>query len=156
MIVAWSGAGKTTFIEGLIPELRKFNLRVAVIKHDSHDFEIDKEGKDTYRFTKSGADVVIISSKTHAAIMENRYLTLEKILVSIHDVDLIIIEGFKNESKNFRRIGLTRADYELPEGNYHAIISDKIFKCDVPVFDINNYYGFAEWIINDIQLLKKS
>ena len=81
MIVAWSGAGKTTFIEGLIPELRKFNLRVAVIKHDAHDFEIDKEGKDTYRFTKSGADVVVISSKTHAAIMENRYLTLEKILL---------------------------------------------------------------------------
>ena len=128
-----------------------------MIKHDAHDFEIDKEGKDTYRFTKSGADVVVISSKTHAAIMENRYLTLEKILDSIHDVDLIIIEGFKNESQNFRRIGLTRADYELPEGkNFIAVISDKKFKCDVPVFDINDYYGFAEWLVNDIQLLQLS
>ena len=153
-ITAWSGAGKTTFIENLIPELRKLGLRSAVIKHDAHDFEIDKEGKDTFRFTQAGAEVVAIASKTHAAIMENRFLSLEKILERINDVDVILIEGFKGVKLNgLRRIGLRRESYELPEGKYIAVISDTPFKCDVPVFGVNDYYGFAEWLFNDIKLL---
>ncbi|MBQ6001411.1 MAG: molybdopterin-guanine dinucleotide biosynthesis protein B [Synergistaceae bacterium] len=147
-ITAWSGAGKTTFIEHLIPELKRRNIRVAVIKHDAHDFEIDKEGKDTFRFTEAGAEVVAITSRTHAAIMENRALTLAEILGHIHDVDVIIVEGFKSE--DLPKIGLRRGNFDLPEGKYIAVISDTPFECDVPVFDIDDYYGFAEWIVNEI------
>lgn len=152
---AWSGAGKTTFIEKLIPELMKSGLRVAVIKHDAHDFEIDKEGKDTFRFTKARADVVAIASGTHAAVMENRFVSFGKILERIHDVDVILIEGFKS-AEGLRRIGIRRGSYELPEGEYIAVISDTPFECDVPVFNINDYYGFAEWLLNDIRLLNLS
>ncbi|MBR2328291.1 MAG: molybdopterin-guanine dinucleotide biosynthesis protein B, partial [Clostridia bacterium] len=69
-LVAFSNSGKTTFLEKLIPALKSRGLRVAVIKHDGHDFQLDKEGKDSWRITQAGADVTAIVSKTHAAIME--------------------------------------------------------------------------------------
>ena len=119
-----------------------------MIKHDAHDFEIDKEGKDTFRFTKAGAEVVAITSRTHSAIMENRSLTPGEILARVNDVDVIIIEGFKNE--DMPRVGLRRGDFDLPEGKYIAVISDSPFECDVPVFDVNDYCGFAEWLANEI------
>jgi len=152
-VSGWSGSGKTTFIEGLIHELRKRGLRVAVVKHDAHDFMIDREGKDTFRFTEAGAEIVAITSGTHSAIMENRFTPLEEILTRIHDVDVIIAEGFKSH-EGLKRIGLTRGDYELPDGEYIAVISDAPFECDVPVFDVNDYCAFAEWLINDIGLLR--
>ncbi len=122
------------------------------MKHDAHDFAVDREGKDTYRFTQAGAEIVAITSGTHAAVMENRFTPLEEILTRIHDVDVIIAEGFKN-SDGLKRIGLRRGDYELPDGEYIAVISDVPFECDVPVFGINDYCTFAEWLINDIGLL---
>ena len=151
-VCGWSGSGKTTFIEGLIHELRKLGIRVAVVKHDAHDFAVDREGKDTYRFTQAGAEIVAITSGTHSAIMENRFTPLEEILTRIHDVDVIIAEGFKNFD-GLRRIGLRRGNYELPDGEYVAVISDVPFECDVPVFGINDYRAFSEWLINDIGLL---
>lgn len=58
---AWSGSGKTTLIEQLVREFKQRGLRVAVIKHDAHGFDIDREGKDTWRFQMAGADLVAIS-----------------------------------------------------------------------------------------------
>jgi molybdopterin-guanine dinucleotide biosynthesis protein MobB len=70
--IAKSGTGKTTLIEKLIPELKSRGLRVAVMKHDAHEFDVDKPGKDSWRMTRAGADVTVIASATHAAVMENR------------------------------------------------------------------------------------
>ena len=67
----FSGSGKTTLIEKLIPVFKRRGYRVAVIKHDAHDFEIDKEGKDTYRFREAGADRVYISSSQKSARMNS-------------------------------------------------------------------------------------
>ena len=53
---AWSGTGKTTILEQLIPLLKQRGLRIAVLKHDAHDFEIDREGKESWRFSHAGAD----------------------------------------------------------------------------------------------------
>ncbi|MBQ3455635.1 MAG: molybdopterin-guanine dinucleotide biosynthesis protein B [Synergistaceae bacterium] len=152
-VCGWSGSGKTTFIEGLIPELRKRGLRVAVVKHDAHDFSVDRKGKDTFRFTQAGAEVVAITSGTHSAIMENRFTPLEEFLTRIHDVDVIIAEGFKS-NEGLKRIRIRRGNYELPDGEYIAVISDVPFECDVPVFDVNDYCAFAEWLITDIGLLR--
>ncbi len=65
---------------------------------------------------------------------------------------MIIAEGFKSV-KGLKRIGITRGGYGLPDGEYVAVISDVPFECDVPVFGINDYRAFAEWLINDIGLL---
>lgn len=124
-----------------------------MIKHDAHDFTVDHEGKDTFRFTQAGAEVVAITSGNHSAIMENRYTQLEDILSLIRDVDVIIAEGFKSFG-GLRRIGLRRGDYDLPDGEYIAVISDAPCEYDVPVFGIDDYRAFAEWLANDIGLLR--
>lgn len=95
-IVAYSGTGKTTFLVRLIPELKKRGLKIAVVKHDAHDFEIDREGKDSYKITQAGADVTGLISDHKAVIMENRSVEAWKLLDRIEDVDLILTEGFKH------------------------------------------------------------
>lgn len=84
--------------------------------------------------------------------MENRFLSFNEILAKIHDVDVVIIEGFKNEQcENLKKIGLKRANYDLPDENYVAIISDNPNEIsNLPVFYINDYRNFAAWINNDI------
>ena len=67
--VAWSGTGKTSYLERLIAELSARGVRVGTIKHDAHEFEIDKPGKDSWRFARAGAQVVAVASKTKCAVM---------------------------------------------------------------------------------------
>ena len=95
-IMGWSGSGKTAFIEKLIPQLRARGLRVGVLKHDSHRFDMDREGKDTWRFGRAGADVVAIASPDQAAVIEYRRLELDEMLARIRDVDLIHRRGLTN------------------------------------------------------------
>ena len=70
--VAYSGTGKTTFLEKLIPKLKAYGLKIAIVKHDGHRFDIDHEGKDSDRFTKAGADVTGLISSEKAVLMDNR------------------------------------------------------------------------------------
>ncbi|MCD8374435.1 MAG: molybdopterin-guanine dinucleotide biosynthesis protein B, partial [Oscillospiraceae bacterium] len=70
--VAYSNTGKTTYIERLIAELKSRGVRVGALKHDAHEFEIDKPGKDSWRFARAGADVVAVASATKAAVMDYR------------------------------------------------------------------------------------
>lgn len=95
-IVAFSGTGKTTFLVKLIPELKKRGLKVAVVKHDAHDFEIDREGKDSFKITQAGADVTGLISDKKAVLMENRRVETEVLLDRIENVDVILTEGFKH------------------------------------------------------------
>ncbi len=125
--VAFSGTGKTTFLEKLIPELKARGLRVAVYKHDAHEFEIDKKGKDSWRFTAAGADVTVISSNTKAAVMENRYVSPEELVAGLHDVDIIITEGYK--AGPWPKIAMRRResgnDFPIPPEECIAVITDE-------------------------------
>ena len=125
-VVAFSGTGKTTLIEKLVRELKQRGLRVAVVKHDAHEFEIDREGKDSWRFTKAGADVTAIVSATKAAIMENRAVTIEALLEKITDVDIIITEGYK--AGPWPKIAVMRAatgkPLPIPMEDCIAVITD--------------------------------
>lgn len=124
---AWSGTGKTTIIEQLIAALKSKGLRLAVIKHDAHDFEIDKEGKDSWRFSQAGADMTIISSQKKTALIEQRSLELSEIIDMVHDVDLIILEGY-NDLPSIPRIGIARKatgkGFRHPVSSYIALITD--------------------------------
>ena len=115
--VAASGTGKTTLIEKLIGEFSARGLKSAVIKHDAHSFEIDKEGKDSWRFTRAGAVVSAIVSDEKTAVIETRKLSLRDMLDRIHDVDIVLVEGFKGEDCpkiEVRRSGLAAAPLNLP------------------------------------------
>ncbi|MCX8172142.1 MAG: molybdopterin-guanine dinucleotide biosynthesis protein B [Archaeoglobaceae archaeon] len=107
-IVGKSNTGKTTLIEKLTPVLISKGYRVAVVKHADKGFELDIEGKDSYRIFKAGADVAIVSNEKIAII--KRGADLKKILDFLGDYDIILTEGFSKES--FPKIALDDGDYE--------------------------------------------
>ena len=150
--IAKSGTGKTTLIEKLIPELKSRGLRVAVMKHDAHEFDVDKPGKDSWRMTRAGADVTVVASAAHAAIMENRPVSAEELLSRISDVDLIITEGYKHGP--WKKIGVYRAaaGNELPEvsGGYFAVAADADAGVPAPCVPLDDVKALADLIVSDL------
>lgn len=151
-VAAWSGTGKTTFLEKLIPKLRKNGLRVAVIKHDAHDFEIDKEGKDTWRLTRAGADMTLISSDSKAAVMENRPVPIKTLVSYVHDVDVILAEGYKNGDWPKILIYRKAAGHEpaLDPETCFAVVTDVRMDCSAPQFGLDDAGAVAKLICRDI------
>lgn len=146
--VAKSGSGKTTLLEKVIKRLKEDAIRIAVIKHDAHQFDMDKPGKDTWRFAQAGADIVAISSPTKVAIIEkvDEEKKLDEVIAMISDVDLVLTEGFKLSDKP--KIEVFRSDVhkELLCGAKEllAIASDIEWNIGVPCYDINDFEGIAK------------
>jgi len=115
---AFSGTGKTTLITCLLPLLKKQGLSIGLIKHSHHNFEIDKPGKDSFRFREAGASPVMLVSKYRRAIITEMAIPAEPCLadqLSAFDqnaVDLILVEGFKRES--FPKIEVHRPSLRKP------------------------------------------
>ena len=153
--VAYSGTGKTTLLEKLIAELKARGLRLAVIKHDAHEFEIDREGKDSWRFTRAGADVTVVASGSKTAIMENRHVSTESVIDKISDVDVILTEGFKHGA--WPKIALCRSatgnPLPIPENECCAIVADVTVQTEKPCFDFGDIVGLADFIIDDMKML---
>lgn len=150
---AYSGTGKTTLIEKLVRSLKERGLRIAVIKHDGHDFEIDREGKDSWRFTQAGADISAISSAHKTALIEQRPLSLEQVAALIHDVDLILVEGYKQEQ--LTQIGICRQatgkGFPADISRYAAVVTDiALGDAEIPCFGLNDIQGLAEFIMKNM------
>lgn len=147
---AYSGTGKTTLIEKLVRKLKAQGCRVAVIKHDAHKFEIDREGKDSWRFTQAGADMMLISSAAKTAIVEQRPRSFEENLSMIHDVDIILVEGYKQE--NIPRIGICRKavgkGLPHPIETYTAVVTDdeRLDTGSVPVFGLEDIPELTDFV----------
>lgn len=146
---AYSGTGKTTLIEKLIRELKARGLRLAVIKHDGHKFEIDYEGKDSWRFTQAGADITMISSAEKTAYIEQGDLPLERLLDMVHGVDLILVEGYKN--KDLPQIGIARAatgkGFPFEPEHFIALVTDMKVETGVPCFGLEDIAAIADFIL---------
>jgi len=149
-VVAFSGTGKTTLLVKLVEELKSRGLRVAVIKHDAHEFDIDHEGKDSWRFTRAGADVTAIVSGTKAAIMENRPIPIESLIDRISDVDLILTEGYKSGA--WPKIAIQRSatgrPLPVPAEECFAIVTDVPVDANIPCFSLDDVSGLADLIIS--------
>ena len=100
-IAGYSGSGKTTLLEKLIPALIRRGLKVSVIKHAHHGFDIDRPGKDSYRHREAGASEVLLACGERWALMHERRdapePTLADLLARLAPCDLVLIEGFKQE-----------------------------------------------------------
>ena len=109
-LAGWSGAGKTTLLTRLIPHFLKEGLRVSIIKHAHHDFDVDVPGKDSWQHRQSGAEEVLVSSGKRWALMHELRGTSEprlpELLAKMSRVDLVIVEGFKSEP--YRKIEVHR------------------------------------------------
>jgi molybdopterin-guanine dinucleotide biosynthesis protein B len=111
--VGFSGSGKTTLISQVIVQLKLKGYRIGILKHDAHDFQMDAEGKDTYKYGEAGADLIAISSAAKLNILEKlqQPLELDEILMRFNGVDLIIIEGYKQA--NVQKILVARTLEQL-------------------------------------------
>lgn len=156
-IVAKSGTGKTTLLEKLIAEMKRRGYKVGAIKHDAHRFDIDHEGKDSWRLTRAGADVMMISSPEKLALVK-RYPPAEEpslaesVATYFPDVDIVLTEGFKQSTMPKIEVHRQeRADELLCRGPEHdaaliAVASDIALDLDVPLFDINDATGLCNLI----------
>jgi molybdopterin-guanine dinucleotide biosynthesis protein B len=110
-LAGWSGAGKTTLLTRLIPHFIRQGLRVSVIKHAHHEFDVDIPGKDSWVHRQSGAAEVLVSSTRRWALMHElrgaNEPKLPQLLAKLSPVDLVLIEGFKREPH--RKIEVHRA-----------------------------------------------
>jgi molybdopterin-guanine dinucleotide biosynthesis protein MobB len=149
-IVGKSNSGKTTLVEKLIPELIKRGYRVATIKHNKHGFDIDHEGKDSWRHKQAGACTTVIACPTRVALIEDidRDQTLGEIRDKyIKEADVILAEGYKGNP--FPKIEVFRSELKREllcgkEDNLLAIASDVKLDVDVLCFDINDAKGIAD------------
>lgn len=162
---AFSGTGKTTLLEQLIPLLKERGLSVSVIKHAHHQFDIDHEGKDSYRLRKAGAAETLVASGTRwALIHENSPPQQEPDLtylisrLDVSQIDLVLVEGFKHEA--FPRIELWRKSLDKPmqyrnDNNIIAIASDVRITPEpaIPNLDINQPQQIADFVTQYIQQL---
>ena len=150
--VALSGTGKTTFLEKLVAELKSRGARVCVYKHDGHDFEIDRPGKDSWRMTQAGADVTVISSASRAVIMENRPVPPEELTDRIDNVDVLLVEGYKTGP--WRKIALRREaagkDWAVPPEECLAVITDGPYPDTVPRFGFSDVGAVADFLQRDM------
>lgn len=137
---AFSGTGKTTLLTQLIPLLDSHGVRLAVIKHAHHQFDVDQKEKDSYKLRHAGARQMLISSSRRWALMteladKQTELTLAELTGQIdhENIDLILVEGFKKEA--FSKIELHRPSLGHPvmcmeDENIIAFASDE--PCDIP------------------------
>jgi molybdopterin-guanine dinucleotide biosynthesis adapter protein len=151
-IVGKSNSGKTTLIEKLIAELTQRGWRVATIKHNRHGFEIDHEGKDSWRHRKAGAVATVLVSPRQVAVMEDvdADYGLDEIRERyIRNADLILAEGYKENPHpkiEIFRTELRRERLCGPEDNLIALACDRPVATDVPFYDWDDATGIADLI----------
>jgi molybdopterin-guanine dinucleotide biosynthesis protein B len=155
-IVGKKKAGKTTFMEKLVPELQKLGLSVGAVKHDSHSFEMDKEGKDSWRLKRAGAETVVVSSPDRVAMIKSvdRERSLEELAETLFaDKDLVLAEGYFNSDQP--KIEVYREDAHVhplcDRHNQHAkkliaMVTDRGADADVPKFSLDDASDVASHI----------
>ena len=154
----YSGSGKTTLVERLIPVLRLKGLRVSVVKHAHHKFDIDHAGKDTYRHREAGAFEVVVASDQRLALMREFeqpvQLSVHQLIAELYEgVDWVLVEGFKES--DLLKIEVWRAQSNKParymdDDFIVALATDSHEQLPVatqrPVLDLNDAEAIAEWL----------
>ncbi len=154
-LAGWSGSGKTTLMRALIPALTGRGLSVSTVKHAHHTFEIDKPGKDSYEHRAAGATEVLIASAERWALMHELRdapePSTEELIALMAPVDLVLIEGFKQE--NHDKIEVHRPAFGRPllctdDPRVVAVASDSPLE-DIPVprLDLNDPGTIADFVI---------
>jgi len=155
----YSGAGKTTLIERLIPRFVARGLAVSLIKHAHHGFDVDRPGKDSYRHRQAGArEVMLVSDQRWVLMHEMRDQgepSLEAQLALLSPCDLVLVEGYKFSGvpklEVFRPDNGKPAIY--PQGlNIVAVASDVEFELPLPWFDLNDSAAIADFILRTLEM----
>ncbi|MBO9649854.1 MAG: molybdopterin-guanine dinucleotide biosynthesis protein B [Variovorax sp.] len=159
----FSGAGKTTLVERLIPVLKRKGQRVSVVKHAHHKFDIDHPGKDTYRHREAGAFEVVVGSDKRLALIREfdkpTQLDVHDLIAELDPgVDWVLVEGFKHS--DLRKLEVWRAPAEGGDARPVRYIEDRFIvgiatttpqslpqATALPIFDLDDVDGIAEWLL---------
>ena len=156
---AFSGTGKTTLLLKILPLLKQRGLRLGMVKHAHHTFEVDHRGKDSFELRKAGADQMLVVSRERWALMVEAPrpgdARLDEVLLELDQgrLDLILVEGFKQEP--FKKIELHRSELGQPLLFPHddmiiAVATDGALTvpCPLPMLNLNEPVAVAEFVAN--------
>jgi molybdopterin-guanine dinucleotide biosynthesis protein B len=155
----YSGSGKTTLVERLIPEMRRRGLRVSVVKHAHHRFDLDHPGKDTFRHREAGAFEVVVATDKRLALMrefeQTVQLTVHQLIAELYEgVDWVFVEGFKDADllkiEVWREVSQNPARY-VDDDFIVAIATDSPEKLPQAtqrmVLDLNDPAALVDWLL---------
>ncbi|HYL90115.1 MAG TPA: molybdopterin-guanine dinucleotide biosynthesis protein B [Burkholderiales bacterium] len=155
----WSGSGKTTLIEKLIPRFTGAGLRVSLVKHAHHTFDVDQPGKDSYRHRHAGAQEVLVTSSRRWVLMHELRGAAEPSfdaqLARLSPCDIVIVEGFKHapipKLEVWRRV---TGEPLLHPNDPHivAVASDTTVETKLPLLDLNDDAAIASFILAHLRL----
>lgn len=154
-IAGYSGSGKTTLLERVLPLLVREGLKVSVVKHAHHEFDVDRPGKDSYRHREAGATEVMITGVKRWVLMhELRGATepeLDDCLARLSPCDLVLVEGFKMQP--IPKLEVHRAAANRPllyprDANVVAIATDEPLATSLPQLDVDDSHAIAYFIMD--------
>jgi len=152
-IAGWSGAGKTTFLEKLVHELKGRGYRVGTVKHTTHEGALDVPGSDSYRHFEAGSDMVTLVGSRQLAIFERleEGLGLEQVVARVSGVDILLVEGYKRA--RFPKVEVSR--WGVPEWSrlvshpedLLAVVTDRPWSVGVPCYELDDAAGVADLLV---------
>lgn len=158
-VVGWKNAGKTGLMERLVTEITGRGLSVSTVKHAHHSFDVDHEGKDSYRHRQAGATEVLLASRNRFALMHELRNEdeppLEVLLGKLAPVDLVLVEGYKRDAhpKVEAHRSVTGNPLIAPgDETVRAVASDTPLDLDCPVFDLDDTKAIADFILDQVGL----
>ena len=155
----WSGSGKTTLIEKLIPRFVASGLKVSLIKHAHHTFDVDHPGKDSHRHRMAGCTEVMVTSSRRWVLMHElrggREPSFDDQISRISPCDLLLVEGFKFAP--IPKLEVWRAETGEPllhpnDPHIVALASDAKVETRLPLLDLNDVEGIAQFILKKMEL----
>lgn len=155
----WSGSGKTTLIEQLIPRFVQRGLRVSLIKHAHHTFDVDQPGKDSYRHRQAGAAEILVTSSRRWVLMHElrgaHEPSFEDQVKRISPVDLLLVEGFKHAP--IPKLEVWRKETGEPllhpnDPHIVAVASDARIETKLPLLNLNDVDEICNFILKKLEL----
>lgn len=159
-VVGWKNNGKTGLMERLVSEISARGLSVSTVKHAHHRFDVDHEGKDSFRHRNAGAQEVLLASRHRWALMhelrDQEEPRLTELLGRLNPVDLVLIEGYKRDTHHkieAHRDSTRQSLIAKDDPTVVAVASDVVLDdIQVPVFELDNTIEIADFILDHVGL----
>ena len=158
----WSGSGKTTLIEKLIPLFVARGLKVSLVKHAHHTFDVDQPGKDSYRHRHAGCTEVLVSSSRRWALVHELRGAPEPgfadLIERLSPCDLVLVEGYKRErvpKLEVHRAATGEPQLHTQDNDIVAVASDQRLDTTLPQFDLDDARAIADFVLRHVGLKKQ-